>query len=186
MDGVISIRDDRTRGNAARVGEAITFGTVGIVYGDRGDLDHEFPFCRSSVRKFRRGELIASAGVLIDMVSSIEVRPCDVTRRTPSSSGAIALASGDAENAEMSTNMASNSFFSSAKLNCVRRELRRMAGVTASTLPRGRNFSVGVRANAAVWISSPFSRTSTRPVELCGAIDLLSDDFCAAASISSV
>ncbi|NNG71775.1 Crp/Fnr family transcriptional regulator [Rhizobium laguerreae] len=72
MDGVISIRDDRTRGNAARVGEAITFGTVGIVYGDRGDLDHEFPFCRSSVRKFRRGELIASAGVLIDMFARVQ------------------------------------------------------------------------------------------------------------------
>lgn len=36
MDGAISIRDDRTRGSAARIGEAITFGTVGIVYGDRG------------------------------------------------------------------------------------------------------------------------------------------------------
>ncbi|MBY5334569.1 Crp/Fnr family transcriptional regulator [Rhizobium leguminosarum] len=72
MDGAISIRDERTRGSAARIGEAITFGTVGIVYGDRGDLDHEFPFCRSSVRKFRRGELIASAGVLIDMFARVQ------------------------------------------------------------------------------------------------------------------
>ncbi|MBY5411515.1 Crp/Fnr family transcriptional regulator [Rhizobium leguminosarum] len=72
MDGAISIRDDRTRGSAARIGEAITFGTVGIVYGDRGDLDHEFPFCRSSIRKFRRGELIASAGVLIDMFACVQ------------------------------------------------------------------------------------------------------------------
>ncbi|MBY5345805.1 Crp/Fnr family transcriptional regulator [Rhizobium leguminosarum] len=72
MDGAISIRDERTRGSAARIGEAITFGTVGIVYGDRGDLDHEFPFRRSSVRKFRRGELIASAGVLIDMFARVQ------------------------------------------------------------------------------------------------------------------
>ncbi|MBY5363284.1 Crp/Fnr family transcriptional regulator [Rhizobium leguminosarum] len=72
MDGAISIRDDRTRGSAARIGEAITFETVRIVYGDRGDLDHEFPFCRSSVRKFRRGELIASAGVLIDMFARVQ------------------------------------------------------------------------------------------------------------------
>ncbi|MGW9946557.1 CRP-like cAMP-binding protein [Rhizobium leguminosarum] len=72
MDGAISIRDDRTRGSAARIGEAVTCGPVGIVYGGRADLDHDFPFCRSSIRKFRRGEVIASAGVLIDMFARVQ------------------------------------------------------------------------------------------------------------------
>jgi CRP-like cAMP-binding protein len=35
-------------------------------------LDHDFPFCRSSIRKFRRGEVIASAGVLIDMFARVQ------------------------------------------------------------------------------------------------------------------
>ena len=67
MDGAISIKDSRIEGGAARISETVTCGPVGIVYGGRPDLDHEFPFCRSSVRKFRRGEVIAGAGVVIDM-----------------------------------------------------------------------------------------------------------------------
>lgn len=35
-------------------------------------MDHEFPFSRSSVRKFRRGEVIAGAGVLIDMFARVQ------------------------------------------------------------------------------------------------------------------
>ncbi|MBX5183156.1 Crp/Fnr family transcriptional regulator [Rhizobium sp. NZLR5] len=72
MDGAISIRDNKTKGGASRIDEAVTSGPVGIVYGGRGDLDHEFPFCRSSVRKFRRGEVIASAGVVVDIFARVQ------------------------------------------------------------------------------------------------------------------
>lgn len=50
MDGAINIRDNKTGACAARIGEAVTSGPADIIYGGRGDLDHEFPFCRSSVR----------------------------------------------------------------------------------------------------------------------------------------
>ncbi|MBB3917585.1 CRP-like cAMP-binding protein [Rhizobium fabae] len=53
------------------MGEAVTCGS-GAEYGGRADLDHEFPFSRSSVRKFRRGEVIAGAGVLIDMFARVQ------------------------------------------------------------------------------------------------------------------
>ncbi|MBX5160232.1 MULTISPECIES: Crp/Fnr family transcriptional regulator [unclassified Rhizobium] len=72
MDGAISIRDNKTKGGASRIEEAVTSGPVGIIYGGRGDLDHEFPFCRSSVRKFRRGEVIASAGVVVDIFARVQ------------------------------------------------------------------------------------------------------------------
>ncbi|QKK22590.1 Crp/Fnr family transcriptional regulator [Rhizobium hidalgonense] len=71
MDGAINIRDDRTRGDAARKGEAVTCRPAAIVYDGGANLDHEFPFSRTSVRKFRRGEVIASAGVLIDMFARV-------------------------------------------------------------------------------------------------------------------
>lgn len=72
MDGVINIRGDRTSGSAARTGEAVTSGVGRIEYGGRADLDQEFPFCRTSVRKFRRGDVIAGAGVLIDMFARVQ------------------------------------------------------------------------------------------------------------------
>ncbi|EJC81041.1 cAMP-binding protein [Rhizobium leguminosarum bv. trifolii WSM2297] len=72
MDGATNIRGDRTRGNAALKGDAVTCGPAAIVYGGPGDLDHEFPFSRSSVRKFRRGEVIAGAGEAIDMFSRVQ------------------------------------------------------------------------------------------------------------------
>ncbi|MBB3134461.1 CRP-like cAMP-binding protein [Rhizobium pisi] len=53
------------------MGEAVACGS-GAEYGGRADLDHEFPFSRSSVRKFRRGEVIAGAGVLIDMFARVQ------------------------------------------------------------------------------------------------------------------
>ncbi|RUM09969.1 Crp/Fnr family transcriptional regulator [Rhizobium fabae] len=71
MDGLISTRDNRAGRVAARMGEAVTCGS-GAEYGGRADLDHEFPFSRSSVRKFRRGEVIAGAGVLIDMFARVQ------------------------------------------------------------------------------------------------------------------
>ncbi|MFS2176991.1 Crp/Fnr family transcriptional regulator [Rhizobium pisi] len=71
MDGLISTRDNRTGRGAARMGEAVACGS-GAEYGGRADLDHEFPFSRSSVRKFRRGEVIAGAGVLIDMFARVQ------------------------------------------------------------------------------------------------------------------
>ncbi|RUM22976.1 Crp/Fnr family transcriptional regulator [Rhizobium vallis] len=71
MDGVISIRDNRTGRNTARIGDGVTCGSA-VQYGGRADLDHEFPFSRSSVRKFRRGEVIAGAGVLIDMFARVQ------------------------------------------------------------------------------------------------------------------
>lgn len=70
--GAIDIRDNKTGGDALRLGEAVTHGPVGIVYGGRRNLDHEFPFCRSSVRKFRRGEVIAGAGDVIDMFARVQ------------------------------------------------------------------------------------------------------------------
>lgn len=72
MDGVISIKGNRTRAGVARIGEAITCESGPIDYVAKADLDHEFPFCRSSVRKFRRGDVIAGAGVLIDMFARVQ------------------------------------------------------------------------------------------------------------------
>jgi CRP/FNR family cyclic AMP-dependent transcriptional regulator len=53
MDGAVQTRDYRLA-NAAI------------------SLADEFPFCRSSVRSFRRGEVIAGAGVLIDMFARVQ------------------------------------------------------------------------------------------------------------------
>lgn len=72
MDGVISIKGNRTRGGAARIGEAVTCESGRIDYVAKADLDQEFPFFRSSVRKFRRGDVIAGAGVLIDMFARVQ------------------------------------------------------------------------------------------------------------------
>ncbi|RUM07632.1 Crp/Fnr family transcriptional regulator [Rhizobium chutanense] len=71
MDGMINIRGGRTEESAPRTGEAVTCRPAGHEYGRRADLDHEFPFGRTSVRKFRRGELIAGAGVVIDMFARV-------------------------------------------------------------------------------------------------------------------
>jgi len=85
MDGAISIRDNKTGAGAARVGEAVTSGPADVIYGGRGDLDHEFPFCRSSVRKFRRGDVIAGAGDAIDMF--VRVQRGMVSASTPLADG---------------------------------------------------------------------------------------------------
>jgi CRP/FNR family cyclic AMP-dependent transcriptional regulator len=65
MDGTTQTRDYRLAKTAISVVEGIQLSS-GIV------LDDEFPFCRSSVRSFRRGEVIAGAGVLVDMFARVQ------------------------------------------------------------------------------------------------------------------
>lgn len=72
MDGAIGIRDQKSIGGTARIAESITRVPGSMGGSGRVSQDPEFPFSRSSVRKFRRGDVIAGAGVLIDMFARIE------------------------------------------------------------------------------------------------------------------
>ncbi|EJB05729.1 cAMP-binding protein [Rhizobium leguminosarum bv. trifolii WSM597] len=66
MDGVTHASDRR-----AGIGKPTISASGGIHLGSRIVLDDEFLSCRSSVRRFRRGEVIAGAGVLIDMFARV-------------------------------------------------------------------------------------------------------------------
>ena len=63
MDGAPHTRDYRDAKAAISVVEGIQ---------QYSGIDDEFPFCRSSVRSFRRGEFIAGAGVLADMFARVQ------------------------------------------------------------------------------------------------------------------
>ncbi|WP_436119511.1 Crp/Fnr family transcriptional regulator [Phyllobacterium sp. LjRoot231] len=65
MDGATQTRDYRVVKAAIPVVEGIQPSSGAV-------SDDEFPFSRSSVRSFRRGEVIAGAGVLVDMFARVQ------------------------------------------------------------------------------------------------------------------
>ncbi|AHF85355.1 Crp/Fnr family transcriptional regulator [Rhizobium leguminosarum bv. trifolii WSM1689] len=66
MDGATHASDRR-----AGIGKAAISANAGIHLNSRIVIDDEFLSCRSSVRRFRRGEIIAGAGVLVDTFARV-------------------------------------------------------------------------------------------------------------------
>nr|KPN27584.1 Crp/Fnr family transcriptional regulator [Rhizobium brockwellii] len=66
MDGATHASDRR-----AGIGKAAISANGGIHLNSRIVIDDEFLSCRSSVRRFRRGEIIAGAGVLVDTFARV-------------------------------------------------------------------------------------------------------------------
>ena len=64
--------DAATQTRDSRVAKAAILVVEGIWPSSNAVSDDEFPFCRSSVRSFRRGETIAGAGVLLDMFARVQ------------------------------------------------------------------------------------------------------------------
>ena len=79
--------DGATHTHDYRVGVAKAVGSIveGIQLSNGIGSDDEFPFCPSSARSFQRGEIIAGAGVLVDMFARVQrglgQREHDVARR---------------------------------------------------------------------------------------------------------
>lgn len=69
MDG--SITRDRMSRDKAAIGDTVGRAVQSTERGGAMDWDQEFPLHRSSVRSFRRGDVIAGAGVLIDMFARV-------------------------------------------------------------------------------------------------------------------
>ena len=67
MDGLTHASDRR-----AGIGKAAVPANGGIHLNSRIVIDDEFLSCRSSVRRFRRGEVIAGAGVLVDTFARVQ------------------------------------------------------------------------------------------------------------------
>ncbi|EJZ17572.1 Crp/Fnr family transcriptional regulator [Rhizobium sp. Pop5] len=67
MDGVTHVSDRRSG-----LGKAGIPAGGGIHLSSRIVLDDDFLSCRSSVRRFRRGEVIAGAGVLVDTFARVQ------------------------------------------------------------------------------------------------------------------
>ena len=64
--------DGATHTHDCRVGIAKAAIPEGIQLSNRSVPDDEFSFCHSNARSFQRGEIIAGAGVLVDMFARVQ------------------------------------------------------------------------------------------------------------------